>query len=286
MKLRTLFLTAAAALCLSVSTFAQGVTVSLDGNTVSFPNQQPVVVEGRTLIPLRGVFDNMGYTISWNGNTKTVTLSKGSDTIVINIGESCYYLNGNRNAIDVPAQIINGSTMLPLRAIADATGANVTWDNNTKVAAIVTGGAQPSSSTAPAADSASELDFLAKYQSILSEYSQNTQKFMQIYSDFNSSDIDSIEDVNKVADDFRDVYNASVDAKNKFEALNCPSAYKELNNATIAYIDSLANIAKLVPDLADGNITLEDYNKKVDSYGADMITKQKALFDALGKIQG
>lgn len=286
MKLRTLFLTAAAALCLSVSTFAQGVTVSLDGNTVNFPNQQPVVVEGRTLIPLRGVFDNMGYTISWNGNTKTVTLSKGSDTIVINIGESCYYLNGNRNAIDVPAQIINGSTMLPLRAIADATGVNVTWDNNTKVAAIVTGGAQQSSGTAPAADSASELDFLAKYQSILSEYSQNTQKFMQIYSDFNSSDIDSIEDVNKVANDFRDVYNASVDAKNKFEALNCPPAYKELNNATIAYIDSLANIAKLVPDLADGNITLEDYNKKVDSYGADMMTKQKALFDALGKIQG
>ena len=137
MKLRKAILCAVAAAAMSTACYAQDINVSLNGNIVSFPNQQPVVVEGRTLIPLRGVFDNMGYSIDWDGETKTVTLKKNSDTLKIAIGQASIDVNGASTAIDVPAQIINGSTMLPLRAIATATGAEVLWDADSKTATIL-----------------------------------------------------------------------------------------------------------------------------------------------------
>lgn len=101
---------------------------------MTFEDQKPVVIDGRTLIPVRGLFESyhFNYTVDWNGDTSTATLSNGVITVEITIGKQEIYKNGAAVALDVPAQIINGRTMIPLRAVAEAFDLNVEWDGETR----------------------------------------------------------------------------------------------------------------------------------------------------------
>lgn len=123
----------------SISVYAaQKVYVQLDGEYVMFDNALPTIKDNRTLIPLRGLFEKMGYEISWEPNTKAAILTKDKTNIAIRSNKNYIMVNNIQKTIDVPAQIINGWMMIPLRAVADATGAEVNWDTNTKTASIVT----------------------------------------------------------------------------------------------------------------------------------------------------
>lgn len=116
----------------------QKLNVNLNGEPVAFSNVQPVIVNGRTLIPLRGLFEKMGYSIDWEPATKTATLIKESGIISMRSGHKALQVNQNSIILDVPAQIINNSMMIPLRAISEATGASVNWDADTKTVHIGT----------------------------------------------------------------------------------------------------------------------------------------------------
>lgn len=283
MKLKTLFITAAVTLAMSTSVFAKDVTVSLNGRAVSFPNQQPVIVEGRTLIPLRGLFDNMGYSISWNGNTKTVTLSKGSDTITINIGESCYYLNGSKKAIDVPAQIINSSTMLPLRAIADATGAQVLWDGSTKTVSISYGGSQSAEGGWVTLNSQAEADYLDSYNKIMGDYSSSLGELASAQNSLKNADLDNKNELKAIAAGYEDVRIASENAKTKLAALDCPAKFANMHSAAAAYIDSIGNMCKIIPDFVNGNIDETELEAKFNSASADAALKEAAYVKAFNE---
>lgn len=284
MKLRTLLIGSAAAALMSVSCFAQDVSVSLNGTFVGFPNQKPVVVEGRTLIPLRGVFDNMGYSIGWNGSTKTVTLTKGSDTIVINIGENKYYLNGSAHTIDVPAQIINGSTMLPLRAIADATGAEVLWDAKTKIATII------DSETAPKAaqygkvnvSSQQEADYISGYTKLMNEYNKAAMSFINLINKVNSEGISDQSQIKEVYDAANNIYAKSIETKDSIAALSCPDKYRQLNGSTTSYMQSIAECAQLYIDFIDNKLTSEQFEEGLNTTGTDLMLKEaeyRRIFD-------
>ena len=122
---------------------AQSVNVTINNNKISFTNQEPIIVNGRVLVPLRGIFDRLGYQILWDNNKKEVSLYKAAadgtyNYINIAIGNDYYTKDGQNFGLDVPAQIINNSTMIPLRAIANATGYEVEWDSNTSTVAIKT----------------------------------------------------------------------------------------------------------------------------------------------------
>lgn len=115
------------------------VTVYLNSNIISF--EQPATIKnGRTLVPLRAIFEAMGATVDWNDSTKTVTSKLGSTTIQLTIGSNILYKNGTAVALDVPAQLINGYTMVPARAVAEAFGADVDWDGDTQTVYITTKG--------------------------------------------------------------------------------------------------------------------------------------------------
>ncbi len=118
--------------------FAADVTVFLNNEEVSFTSQQPVIIDGRTLIPLRSIFENLGYTIDWLADTKTAVLKSENATATFTANCETFDLNGKSVLLDTPAQIINGSMMLPLRAIGEASGLSVGWDNETKVVNIET----------------------------------------------------------------------------------------------------------------------------------------------------
>ena len=109
------------------------IKVVLDNNPI---NAEATIVEGRTLVAVRGVFENMGYNINFDANTKTATISNEKNVIKLTNGNTYFTLNDNIITPDVPQQIINGRFMLPLRAISEAINADVSWDNNTKTVSI------------------------------------------------------------------------------------------------------------------------------------------------------
>jgi len=112
------------------------VNITIDGQPVAFTNQLPAIVEGRTLVPVRGVFEQLGFQVEWDDLTREVTLTNNSYTVVLTIDSDVFYTNATSNTLDVPAQIINGSTMLPVRAVLESVGCHVDWDNNTNTIVI------------------------------------------------------------------------------------------------------------------------------------------------------
>lgn len=127
---------------MSASVFAAEITVTLDGAEVEFSAQEPVIVEGRTLIPLRGVFEQLGYEISWEAAAKTATFTNGDNTIAVTAESGVFVMNGEEISLDVPASIINGSMMLPLRAVGEAAGLEVEWDSSAKTVVLKSGASE------------------------------------------------------------------------------------------------------------------------------------------------
>ena len=128
---------------------AQNVSIVLNGNHLVFSGAQPQLVNGSVLVPARGVFENMGFQAQWDDSTKTSTLRKEGMTIVSQLGASYFTVNGSQKSLDVPVQIIDGTLMLPLRAISEATGAQVNWDANTFTASINTNAQASAQPTTP-----------------------------------------------------------------------------------------------------------------------------------------
>ena len=118
------------------SVFAGNISVNLNGENIEFSNQAPVIVEGRTLIPLRGVFEKLGYEINWDNETKTAIFTKENTVVKVTVNSNSFTINDSSVNLDVPAQIVNGSMMLPLRAVGEATGLKVNWDNENKAVNI------------------------------------------------------------------------------------------------------------------------------------------------------
>lgn len=96
----------------------------------------PVVENSRTLVTMREVFEALGAQVYWDNDTYTVTAVRGSDTIVVTIGNPYMYVNGRMVTLDVPAKIINSKTYVPLRVISESFGYSVEWDGVNKCVMI------------------------------------------------------------------------------------------------------------------------------------------------------
>ena len=121
---------------------ASEISVTIDGVAVDFDGQQPIIVDGRTLVPVRGVFEALGFEVGWNQDASVVTLHGGGYFIEIGIGNSFFTNHSRIIPLDVPAQIINGRTMLPIRAVLESVGVGVDWDGETQTVAIESIGAR------------------------------------------------------------------------------------------------------------------------------------------------
>ncbi|MCL2047138.1 MAG: copper amine oxidase N-terminal domain-containing protein [Defluviitaleaceae bacterium] len=115
---------------------SEAISVIANGIRVNFPDQAPLSVNGRTLVPVRGVFEVLGFVVEWDSGTQQVTLTRSEDTILITLGSDTFTTNGERHALDVPAQIIGGRTMLPIRAVMESVGYNLEWDENTRTVRV------------------------------------------------------------------------------------------------------------------------------------------------------
>lgn len=95
-----------------------------------------IIVEGRTLVPLRAIFEELEASVNWEQSSQTVTATKDNKKISLKIGSKNTTVNGKTVTIDVPAQIIHGKTYVPLRFISESLGASVKWDSKNQSASI------------------------------------------------------------------------------------------------------------------------------------------------------
>lgn len=120
---------------------AQGITVMIDGQAVNFRDAQPRMMNGRVLVPLRGVFEQMGAYVHWTAATETIDATKGATSVRLRIGDRVANVNGQDVNLDVPARLVGGSTMVPLRFVSEALGADVNWNEPQETVLITTNGA-------------------------------------------------------------------------------------------------------------------------------------------------
>ncbi len=120
---------------------AADVSVKLNGEDLPL-NTNAYIKDNRTMVPLRGVFEAVGATVSWDGETRTAMIAQQTGDAVkfifLQIGSTTAFVNSEEKTLEVPAEINNDYTMIPLRFVMDNLGANVTWDAQTYTVNIVT----------------------------------------------------------------------------------------------------------------------------------------------------
>lgn len=104
---------------------ARDYSVSVDGRPVSFDAVGPVQVSGRVLVPLRGVLERIGATVVWSASSKTVTARRGSVSLELPVGQRAAVVNGKSVKLDVPAMMMRGTVMVPLRFVSESLGVSV-----------------------------------------------------------------------------------------------------------------------------------------------------------------
>ena len=123
--------------------------IVVDGSKIIFEDQNAVIVDGVTLVPARGVFEAMGNSVNWDGKKQMVQV-----TTWTGVRNACLYINNDIMTVtqyktlmdadtkevklEVPAQIMNDRTMIPLRAVSEAFDCEVEWDEENYVVNIVT----------------------------------------------------------------------------------------------------------------------------------------------------
>ncbi len=134
--------TALAGILLAAPAFAQtnGLGVTVNGQPVHFPGQGPVESGGRVLVPLRGVLEQLGAYVSYDSTRQEVRAVRNEEQIVLPIGADTARVDGRAVPLDAPARILNGSTLVPLRFVAEALGARVNYEPATSTVAIRTEG--------------------------------------------------------------------------------------------------------------------------------------------------
>lgn len=120
--------------------FGQAINVRVNGDPVAFPTVGPQKVGGRVLVPLRGVMEKLGAYVSYEAGTKTVTANKSGVDVTLRLGDRSAVVNNRTVTLDVPAQEFRGSTMVPLRFVGEALGAEVRWNAATSTVEISTTG--------------------------------------------------------------------------------------------------------------------------------------------------
>jgi N-acetylmuramoyl-L-alanine amidase len=114
-----------------------GIKVTIDGKALAF-DVPPQNINGRVLVPLRAIFEEMGAAIDYDPDTRTVTAIKGGTVVVLTIGDTSPTVNGAVVAIDQPGVIVDGRTLAPLRFVAEAFSGTVVWEATSQTAAIAT----------------------------------------------------------------------------------------------------------------------------------------------------
>ncbi|NLX92066.1 MAG: copper amine oxidase N-terminal domain-containing protein [Firmicutes bacterium] len=124
------------------------IKVFLNG-TALVMDVSPVQKEGRTLVPFRAIGEALMAEVDWDGSAGKVTLTLEDKTAQLVIGDKTAYVNGKATTLDVPAMLVEGRTMVPLRFIGESLGASVQWSEELRRIDITTATGAPPAPAAP-----------------------------------------------------------------------------------------------------------------------------------------
>lgn len=145
-------LAAGAILLASAPVMAKDITVVLNGIELSF-DQPPIIVNGATMVPVRGIFEALGYNITWDDTTGLVFAINSDRLITVGVGMRAMLVKPNnveltentsmdemmRYGVDLAPYnpiIVNDRVLVPVRAITEGLGAQVAWDGETQTVTI------------------------------------------------------------------------------------------------------------------------------------------------------
>ncbi len=247
-----------------------GITLNVDGEELVC-DVAPQIIDGRTMVPVRAIFEAVGADVSYDGETKTVTAVKEDTTVVMTVDSSTETINGEEVAMDTSPVIVDGRTLAPARYVAEAFGYSVSWDGDTKTVSITA--AEEATTEAPTettTEAAEETTLSAEER-----YGLDFSAFLD--SDISPSPIEGLDDetaaIHKtVRYNFEQVYLYQKLTKNK------TSLSSDLKN------EDYGSFAAAVESYWDENVTAYSSNLHISSAAKYDLTASDNFSVVISKI--
>lgn len=138
------------------------ITIHADGSYVP-TDVDPIIQNGRTMLPLRAAGEAIGAMVNWDQPTQTATAEKDGTTVSFTLNSTTYYINGEAHTTDVAPSLISNRTLLPLRVFAEALNADVEWNDSLRDVQIDTAAADMPAPTLPHDTPADAAVLIQKY---------------------------------------------------------------------------------------------------------------------------
>jgi len=205
--------------------------------------------------------------IEWDANTKTATLNKDNKSISIQTGADSFSVNGVGKELDVPAQILNGSLMLPLRAIGEAAGLSVVWDSNSKTVIMTNIAEVNNVSTDSKEDIKKYLDGYSQIVKYMASFDELASNMYMITSDNAEGKLpELISELTIVRSDLEK-------AKNVHNSLAVPPSLTQLHNLCGQSLNKLEELCDILNSLFNGKLSNDDAKGKI----SEILEQSKAL---------
>ena len=114
-----------------LSVAAEDIRVEINGRTTVFPGQNPIIVDGVVLVPMRDVFEELGFDIVWDPYTNSGILTNAAHTVVFTLGSSEFTTNGTRHSLGMPPMVIGYASLIPPGAVLESIGYSYVWNGFT-----------------------------------------------------------------------------------------------------------------------------------------------------------
>lgn len=114
---------------------ADDILVMAQGKYLDF-DVAPTIINDRTMVPMRNIFEYFDAEIAWDGETQTILAKRGEDIITMQVGQSFFFLNDTKIELDSPSVIVDNRTLVPVRAISEALKREVGYNENTRTVII------------------------------------------------------------------------------------------------------------------------------------------------------
>ncbi|HEX8236758.1 MAG TPA: stalk domain-containing protein [Abditibacteriaceae bacterium] len=143
---------AVAAACTVASVHGQSASAQMNASTRVEVNGRalstavpPMQVNGRTLVPMRDIFEALGATVQWNPVTRGIIATRNGTNVGLQIGNRAASINNQRLTLDQSPIVMRGSTLVPLRFVSEALGAQVNWNSAQRLVSVFESGSQVAS---------------------------------------------------------------------------------------------------------------------------------------------
>ncbi len=151
---------------------AESIKVNVDGSALNM-DVSPIMENDRVLVPFRFIAESLGGMVSWDEASQTVRIQTADKNISLPVGKNSASVNGQQKELDVPAKVVDGRTLVPVRFVSESLGADVSWDgasNTVNVAyfSLMSGTLKVGGSTTVQPVAQAAADYLMKNASGLS----------------------------------------------------------------------------------------------------------------------